>query len=66
MTALAEMLNELQPSIQGLVNDFGTTNAFPVSKKAAAKAAKRDLDTVVDSHIAPNVVSMRGDWIDVF
>ncbi|HUP79477.1 MAG TPA: MraY family glycosyltransferase [Pirellula sp.] len=67
MATLAEMLNELQPSIQGLVNDFGTTNALPVSKKAAAKTVKqRDLDTVIDAPIANNVGAMRGDLSDVF
>ena len=67
MSALAEMLNELQPGIQSLVDDFKTSNATPKPKKDAVIAKKqRDLETAVDSPISENLGTLTGDLSDVF
>jgi UDP-GlcNAc:undecaprenyl-phosphate GlcNAc-1-phosphate transferase len=67
MTALAEMLNELQSGIQNLVDDFKTANPLPVSPSEALVALKqRDLETVADSPIPENLGSLSGDLSDVY
>ncbi len=67
MTALAEMLNELQSGIQNLVEDFKIANPLPVSPKDAVVALKqRDLETVADSPIPENLGSLSSGLSDVF
>ncbi len=67
VTALAEMLNELQPGIQSLVEDFRTADSSPktAGKNAFAKK-QRELDTIVDMPIVQGLGSRTGDLSDVF
>jgi UDP-GlcNAc:undecaprenyl-phosphate/decaprenyl-phosphate GlcNAc-1-phosphate transferase len=67
MAALAEMLCELQPGIQSLVEDFKAEHSVPKSKIGRAFVKKqRDLETVVDSPIPENLGAMTGSLSDVF
>ncbi len=67
MSALAEMLSELQPGIQCLVDDFKASNAAPNSNKVAGLAKKQgDLETIVDSPISESLRSISGDLSDAF
>jgi len=67
MSALAEMLSELQPGIQSLVEDFKTQNSLPSTKRGSALAEKqRDLETVVDSPIPVGLGAMKESLSDVF
>jgi len=67
MSALAEMLSELQPGIQSLVEDFKTQNSLPSTKRGSALAKKqRDLETVVDSPIPVGLGAMKESLSDVF
>ena len=66
MSALAEMLTELQPGIQILVDDFKTASEAPtrlVDKVLVQK--QRDLETVLDSPISEKMGTV-GGMSDVF
>jgi len=67
MAALTEMLSELQPGIQSLVEDFKTENSLPSTRPGSALAKKqRDLETVVDSPIPVSLGAMKERLSDVF
>ncbi|MCY2983834.1 MAG: MraY family glycosyltransferase [Planctomycetota bacterium] len=67
MSSLSEMLKELQPGIQALVDDFTAENTRPKSRKDAALVQKqRDLETVVDSPIPESLGAMTTDLSDAF
>ena len=67
MVSLSEMLKELQPGIQALVDDFTAENTLPKPKKDLVLAQKqRDLETVVDSPIPENLGSMSTDLSDAY
>jgi len=63
MASLAEMLNELQPGIQCLVDDFKATNSLPATraqKKLANIASNQhDAETLVDGPMSANLQSIR-------
>ncbi len=66
MSSLAEMLAELQPGIQNLVDDFKTASETPTRLVDIVLVQKqRDLETVVDSPISEKMGAM-GDLSDVF
>jgi UDP-GlcNAc:undecaprenyl-phosphate GlcNAc-1-phosphate transferase len=58
MTALSEMLEELQPGIQSVVNDFKVLNESPSRKKDDAIRGS-DSDTVVDASDSVKLIQMQ-------
>lgn len=67
MSALTEMLSELQPGIQSLVEDLKTENSLPSTRPGITLAKKRrDLETVVDLPLPESLGARNGKLSDVF
>ena len=69
MVALAEMLSELQPGIQSLVDDFKVANTPAVSlatQETTLSQKQRDLETVTDSPIPEGIQALTSDLSDAF
>ncbi len=61
MSALAEMLSELQPGIQALVDDFKVANTPAIGGPVVRIQKQRDLETVADSPIPEGMRALSSD-----
>ncbi len=66
LSALSEMLGELQPGIQALVDDFKVANMPAVSPPSVLVQKQRDLETVADAPISKDMRALTSDLSDAF
>ena len=66
MSALSEMLGELQPGIQALVEDFTVANMPAAKPSSVLSQRQRDLETVADSPISNELRALTSDLSDAF